>query len=103
MTSASSSPTDPQLDLELQRLLAEYLPRLQGLGAELLTALAAEPTPENRERARKLAHRIHGTSGSYGLAEIAAAAGAIEDAYLDGDFAALPAAAAAFETALASL
>lgn len=103
MKSGSSSTTDLEFDAELRKLLEEYLPRLQTLGAELLGALDMLDDAEMRLRARKLSHRIHGTAGSYGLAETAEAAGEIEDALLAADDAAVHKAGARFRAALAAL
>lgn len=103
MTSVPSSESDRPIDTELRSLVAEYLPRLRTLGADLLAALETPADSEACARATKLSHRIHGTAGSYGFTAIAEAAGAIEDALLAADGAALAGAAAAFRTALRDL
>lgn len=58
---------------ELQRAYRAELPAKIG-------ALAAAVTARDANTAAALAHRLRGTAGAYGLSEVSAAAGAIEDA-----------------------
>lgn len=60
----------------LESLRKEYRPTLQEEATRLRTAIAAEDWPA----ARRIAHRIAGTGGSYGYKEAGLAARAIEDA-----------------------
>ena len=84
---------DAEFDRDLARLRDEYLPRLLGflddLGARLHEArrAPARDAREGLEAARELAHRLKGTSGSYGLSECSRALGRVESALegvLDG-------------------
>ena len=62
--------SDSDLERDLQRLREAYRVRLR----RDLTALEAMlRAPPELEAARQLAHRLHGTSGSYGLDECSAA------------------------------
>ncbi len=66
---------------ELAGLRAEYQAKLAVRFEDLGTALAeAERDPDRHETALRLAHRLHGTAGSYGFHEVSAAAGTIETA-----------------------
>jgi diguanylate cyclase (GGDEF)-like protein len=56
---------------------------VDGLIADLRGAVA-EPTPENRARAKRAAHRLAGSLGTFGLAEGTALARRLETAFGDG-------------------
>lgn len=80
--SGSSDPHDTDWERELQRLREIYRPKLRGelatLGADLREARDAAPTQPKLDAARRLAHRLKGTSGSYGLEASCAALEEIE-------------------------
>ena len=58
--------SDSDLERDLQRLREAYRVRLRRDLTALESMLRA---PRELEAARQLAHRLHGTSGSYGLDE----------------------------------
>ena len=71
------------LDAKLAELRAAYASRLPDKLAELERALeaaraAGRASPEHHV-AKRLAHRLHGTAGTYGLTEVSDEAGLIED------------------------
>lgn len=63
-------------------LEAAYREKLPHKLEELEAALAR---PEGRDEARRLAHRLHGTSGTYGLGGVATLAGQLERVLEDPD------------------
>jgi HPt (histidine-containing phosphotransfer) domain-containing protein len=72
----------------LEVLRKEYRPTLAAEAQKLSASIAAEDWPA----ARRTAHRIAGTAGSYGFKEASNAARAIEEAIDANDRAALSAA-----------
>jgi HPt (histidine-containing phosphotransfer) domain-containing protein len=79
MKSAKSSPPDPAYDAELAQLIQAYRISLQPLAEELAGLIEKLGRKGAREQARRIAHRIHGTAGSYGLVEISQMTGEIQD------------------------
>ena len=79
----SSGPHDADWQRDLQRLREIYRHKLHGelatLDAKLREARDAAPAQPKLEVARLLAHRLKGTSGSYGLDECSAALARIEE------------------------
>lgn len=75
--------SDPELERELDQLREAYRSKLrreiETLSQKLRDARAAGAAPEPLEAARQLAHRLKGTSGSYGLDASSAALARIED------------------------
>ncbi len=69
-----------ELEAELAALRLEYAASLSPKARAIVVALATD-----REEARALAHRLRGTAGSFGFAEVSAAAGALEDALERGE------------------
>lgn len=70
-------------ELRLRALRRAFLVEADEDRRELERLLVAGvPTPggEDARRARKLAHDLRGSGGSYGFPEVSAAAGALEDA-----------------------
>lgn len=88
------SPEGESFDQAFERLREKYRGRLrqqiEALGTSLLQARESEPEPADLEAARHMAHRMKGTSGSYGLDESCAAFARIE-AHLDTLLEAAPA------------
>jgi HPt (histidine-containing phosphotransfer) domain-containing protein len=77
---------DRDLDAALAALQAEYAGELPGLVQALAALVEAGRTdPEAAARARRAAHRIRGTAGSYGFHAVGEAAGRIEDALEAGE------------------
>ena len=78
----SSDPHDADWQRDLQRLREIYRHKLRGelatLDAKLREARDAAPAQPKLEVARLLAHRLKGTSGSYGLEASCAALEGIE-------------------------
>lgn len=73
----------------LRRLLALYLEdaleEVNELG-RILAGNGAGDAPENVDgRARRIAHDLRGTGGSYGFDAVSERAGVLEDAMLDGE------------------
>ena len=72
-----------QLAAAVAELRAEYLPTIPeklAILESLVLRARAEGDGDSREELRALAHRLRGTMGSYGFAEIGAPIGRIEDA-----------------------
>lgn len=70
---------DPLTELRLS--YAESLPtRLRALDRAIRAWRRAPEDSAALEKAEKLAHRLRGTTGSYGFADVSAAMGAVEDA-----------------------
>ena len=72
-----------KLTAAVAELRAEYLPTVPAKLATLealVRQARSNGDDDSRERLRALAHRLRGTMGSYGFAEIGAAVGRIEDA-----------------------
>lgn len=67
---------DDDVAREIEELRSAYRAGLP----QKIDALGAAIADEDRDAARALAHRLRGTSGSYGLPAVSAIAGAIEDA-----------------------
>jgi len=92
---APEAPADPfqQALAELRNKYAATLgERLDQLDKEL-AALEQEPDADNIESSLRLAHKLHGTSGTYGFMEISVATGMIEEqlgALKAGDIASQP-------------
>ena len=78
----SAKPDVREEDL-LASIRESYRRRLPQLLAELGASLSGAPTRERIEAARELAHRLKGTTGSYGFDEVSAELAEIE-ARLDG-------------------
>jgi CheY-like chemotaxis protein len=76
----ASTPADDDTAAAIAALSAEYRDRLPEKYQELaaVTAQAQQGSPQALEEALKLAHRLHGTAGSYGFAQVSAAAGRLE-------------------------
>ncbi len=74
--------SDSDSEIDLPALLARYRPRLRRDLAELdekLCSAREGPAAEGAlEEAKRLAHRVKGTSGSYGLDEVSASLARIE-------------------------
>jgi HPt (histidine-containing phosphotransfer) domain-containing protein len=68
--------TDDEVEREIAELRRAYRAEVPSKVATIARAVQAR----DREGATTLAHRLRGTAGSYGLAEVSAVAGAIEDA-----------------------
>lgn len=88
----------------LRALRRTYLAEAAADCAELARLVAAPcPTDEGWRRARKLAHDLRGSGGSYGFPEVSAAAAALEGALAAPapDAARLPALVKVLEEALA--
>jgi HPt (histidine-containing phosphotransfer) domain-containing protein len=83
----------------LEELRRDYEPALQ---AEVV-ALHAALTANDIAAARRIAHRVAGTGGSYGFLEASTAARAIQDAIDANDHAAIPVALAALKQAAADI
>lgn len=64
---------------QLAVLKAQFVGELQGKLAELRAAL-----DEDRGKAQRLAHKLAGSSGSYGLTEVSVAVRTLEDALANG-------------------
>jgi HPt (histidine-containing phosphotransfer) domain-containing protein len=80
---------------ELRVEFAGKLPdRIEAVSRAIRAAGAAREDGELRDAARSVAHKLRGSAGSYGFPEISAAAGRIEEAFVDlrGEVAADPAA-----------
>ena len=77
---------DPDFERELRRLRENYRPQLRrdlvALDASLREARGSDDK-QLLETARRLAHRVKGTSGSYGLTEVSAPLAAIEARLVD--------------------
>ena len=70
----------------LAKLREGYVLRLPDKLAEIEAAQAAvklETSEENIKALRTLAHKLHGTGGSYGLKELSVVAGALERCVVD--------------------
>ncbi len=67
---------DEEIERELAALAAEYAAGLPGRAAEIAAAVARR----DLEDARARAHRLRGTAGAYGFADVSDSAAAIEDA-----------------------
>ncbi|MFZ5479457.1 MAG: diguanylate cyclase [Myxococcota bacterium] len=77
--------SDPELRKVLDRLAEGFRAALPGRIAELQEALERARSPGgDPEDAQRLAHKLRGTAGSYGLHRIGAAAGVVEDQLRDG-------------------
>ncbi|WP_224242332.1 response regulator [Hyalangium gracile] len=81
---------DDDLAAAIAALSAEYGARLREKHQELADAVerAQLGVPEAMEESLKLAHKLHGTAGSYGFAQVSLAAGQVEKQLLqlrDGD------------------
>lgn len=81
-------PGKQELEQHIAALRAKYAERLDGRLRELeqaLTALESFPdvdaavAAESLDTVIRLAHRLHGTAGSYGFPEVGLAAGRIEE------------------------
>jgi HPt (histidine-containing phosphotransfer) domain-containing protein len=71
------------MDTALRGLRTAYRERLPEQLGELTERLRASREPDGSKaflEAREIAHRLAGTAGSYGLADIGAALGKIDDA-----------------------
>jgi len=78
-----SGQPEEQIDEALRGLRASYREKLPEQFGELATKLRASREANGAEafaQAREIAHRLAGTAGSYGLGDIAAALGRIDDA-----------------------
>jgi HPt (histidine-containing phosphotransfer) domain-containing protein len=74
-------PADDRLrNPRYREILAHFLEDLAQAGGELGEAAAAEDV----ESLARLAHRLHGTAGSFGFAEVSARAGELESALRSG-------------------
>lgn len=71
-------PTDREL--RLRALRRAFLVEADLERRELERLLGSSPAGDDARRARKLAHDLRGSGGSYGFPEVSAAAGALEDA-----------------------
>ncbi len=76
---------DEALRRELTLLQQEFVAELPARLARLAAALEQ---PEPRTEARRLAHQLRGSAGSYGLDAVSVAAGELEEALLAGTAAA---------------
>lgn len=76
----AAKPADDDTAAAIAALSAEYGAKLPEKYHELAaaTARAQQGSPEALEEALKLAHRLHGTAGSYGFAQVSAASGRLE-------------------------
>jgi HPt (histidine-containing phosphotransfer) domain-containing protein len=76
----ATKPVDDDTAAAIAALSAEYRSKLPEKYDELAaaTAKAQQGSPEALEEALKLAHRLHGTAGAYGFAQVSAAAGRLE-------------------------
>jgi HPt (histidine-containing phosphotransfer) domain-containing protein len=75
----------PAIDPALRAMRKEYAAALPALVAALAALVEeAAARPEALPEARRAAHRLRGTAGSYGFAALGEAAGRIEDAIDDG-------------------
>lgn len=70
---------DEALDAELAEARRSYEASVPGLLDEISRALVAGAF----EDARKIAHRIRGTAGCYGMLDVSAVAGELEDVLTD--------------------
>jgi chemotaxis protein histidine kinase CheA len=79
-----SRPPSPEVVAALKELQAEYARYLPGIVAKLAASLRrAKEHPEDAaalEQARMQAHKLRGSAGSYGFADVGDAAVRIEDA-----------------------
>jgi len=78
-----SEQPDEQMDAALRALRASYREKLPDQLGELTESLRASREPGGSKaflRAREITHRLAGTAGSYGFADIGAALGKIDDA-----------------------
>jgi HPt (histidine-containing phosphotransfer) domain-containing protein len=71
-------PTDREL--RLRALRRDFLVEAEQERRELERLLGSAPAGDDARRARKLAHDLRGSGGSYGFPGVSAAAGALEDA-----------------------
>ena len=75
--------SDAELERDLRRLREDYGRRLVGKLAELDASLRGSggerPGRAELERTREVAHRLKGTSGSYGFVEVSAELERIEE------------------------
>ncbi|MEO0325141.1 MAG: Hpt domain-containing protein [Myxococcota bacterium] len=69
----------------LAELARAFVPRARERAAVLRELLEAAQEPEGIERARREAHNLAGTAGSYGLAAFGAAVKRIESALRDAE------------------
>ena len=72
----SAVTTDDDVETEIAELRRIYRAELPSKVATIANAVSAR----DRSVAAALAHRLRGTAGSYGFADVSAASGAIEDA-----------------------
>jgi HPt (histidine-containing phosphotransfer) domain-containing protein len=73
-------------DEELASLKAEYARELPALVRALIALVTAASTDARAATsARRAAHQLHGTAGSYGYFAVGELAGRIEDALEDGE------------------
>ena len=74
-------PIPPGLEERMAELRASYAERLDSKLDELRDAVeSARDDDSSRDRAERLAHRLHGTAGAYGFGDVGVIAGALEAA-----------------------
>jgi HPt (histidine-containing phosphotransfer) domain-containing protein len=81
VTDPGARPRNAELDEKLAALRDEYRRSLPEQLAALATLLAAPASPETADAAWRLAHRLKGTSGSYGFRELATRLETIEESF----------------------
>ena len=79
MTDSGARSRDTSLDEKLAALRASYRRSLPEQLAALATWLEAPASSETADAAWRLAHRLKGSSGSYGFSELAAQLETIEE------------------------
>lgn len=65
---------DDEFEKEMARLRAGYVGRMSKLRGELIAAVDAP----DRQLVQRISHRLKGTAGSYGFAELSRVAGEVE-------------------------
>jgi chemotaxis protein histidine kinase CheA len=81
VTDPGARPRGSAFDEKLAALRDDYRRSLPEQLAALATLLAAPASPETADAVWRLAHRLKGTSGSYGLNELATRLETIEESF----------------------